>query len=225
MAPSGPAADSSSGPAADPPPPRHAAGGLRGRGGRSPAWGPFVPRRPFPRPARVVQEARRAEPRSLPAGPGRAMAGIVAGAATLLLTSACLLQPSDDDQIRALVRRITDAVNRGDVDAAYRLTDLDFRAICPRARYAALVQAARDPAGPRRVQAIDGLVVRHIRAQADVTLVGPSGVVWERLQFVRDGGRWYHYEDAARCGVEAGTATPRDQPSLRPVRARATMAR
>jgi hypothetical protein len=94
------------------------------------------------------------------------------------------------------------AINRGDVDAAYRLTDLDFRAVCPRERYAAWLHSRRDALGVRRVRAVDGISIRGVRGAADVTLDGPGGAVQERWQFVKDAGRWYLYEDASVCGVE-----------------------
>lgn len=113
----------------------------------------------------------------------------------------CLRQPSDEAQIRALVRASVDALNRQDVAAAYRLTDLDFRAVCPRDRYAAVLAEDRQALGPAAQPAVDAIRVRHIRAEAEVSISGAERTVDQRWRFIRDGGRWYRYEDAARCGV------------------------
>lgn len=142
----------------------------------------------------------------------------------LVLLTACLGRPSAEAQIRSLVRQSAAAANRGDAAAAYRLTDLDFRAVCPKQRYAALLQAERAASGPVRVIGIDGIVVRGDRATAEVTLHSGHGAARERRQFVKEGGRWYVYGDAAACGVESGAHSgdggpPPAHSRVRPLRA------
>lgn len=118
-----------------------------------------------------------------------------------LVLGGCIRQPSDHAQIDALVRRSVDALDRGDAGAAYRLTDLDFRAVCPRTRYAANLDAFWDVPVPSSVLSVDGISVRGVRGSARVTLDTPSGEAHVDRQFVKDSGRWYLEEDAARCGV------------------------
>ncbi len=114
---------------------------------------------------------------------------------------ACLGRPSDADQIRGVMRRSVEALGRGDAGAAYRLTDLDFRSLCSRERFAAAAEAAIGIAGATRVEAVERIEVRGGYATADVTLGGPAGERRERRAFVKEGGRWYLYGDARACGV------------------------
>ncbi|HZU76025.1 MAG TPA: hypothetical protein VFA70_04620 [Dehalococcoidia bacterium] len=118
-----------------------------------------------------------------------------------LLLGACLRQPSDADQIRALVRQSVAAYNRGDLATAYRLTDLDFRAVCPRERYPAVLESAWQAKPPLRVVAIDDVSVHWVHGTARVMLASPDGTHAVERQFVKDAGRWYLYEDAAACGA------------------------
>jgi hypothetical protein len=115
--------------------------------------------------------------------------------------SSCLTQPSDEEQIRSVARRSVEAISRGDLHAVYRMTDLDFRAVCPRDRYEQALHAGWDAARPVRVASIDAITIRGVRAAADLTLVDADGTRTVRRQFVKDGGRWYLYEDEDGCRV------------------------
>lgn len=118
-----------------------------------------------------------------------------------MLADGCLGQVRDEAQIQALVRSSVQAINRGDTAALYRMADLDFRAVCPHARYAATVAVRWDGVRPLRLVAIEEISIQHIRATATLVLAGRDGVVRERRAFIRDAGRWYIYEDAALCDV------------------------
>lgn len=116
----------------------------------------------------------------------------------LLATIGCMGGASDPAQIRSLVERRQAALDRGDLRAVYRLTDLDFRATCPLPAYTP--PRPPDDGSPRHGMRIDALVIRHIHATAEIVREGPLGTERERLAFVRDGGRWYVYETLERCG-------------------------
>ena len=135
----------------------------------------------------------------------------------LLLLGGCLGPPSDTEQIRAIVERHVSALNRDDVAAAYHLTDLDFRTVCRRERYALVVQAARAPMSPARVVGVQVVSVRGARAEAEVSLDTPTGAVRQRLQFVKEGGRWYLSPASEDCGVPSArsrTATRGQGPEV-----------
>lgn len=123
--------------------------------------------------------------------------------ASCLFFVACIGRPADADQIRAVMRDGVAAVGRGDAGAAYRLTDLDFRSLCSRRRFAAVAGAALGITDAERVTAVERIDVRGGRATAEVTFDGPAGARRERRAFVKEGGRWYLYVDAGACGVPA----------------------
>ncbi len=109
------------------------------------------------------------------------------------------LAPSDGQAIRSLTRHYLSARAAGDHDRAYRLVDLDFRSLCPPGRYRESFTAG-DGDRPRLL----ALPVRFIngeRAEGDARIVTATGERWERWQYVKEGGRWFVYEDVTRCGV------------------------
>ncbi len=110
-----------------------------------------------------------------------------------LVTLGCIVPPGDAAQIRALVRNRAAAVARADTAALYRMHDLDFRAVCPLARFRAL------PREPERVLAVRDIQVRGVRGSATVELDAGGTPRSERRTFIKDGGRWYFYEDASPC--------------------------
>jgi len=132
------------------------------------------------------------------------MARLVLLVLTIAFAGACLLPPDDTTQIRALAHARAAALARGDLTALYRLHDLDYRAVCPFTRFRALPP----PAGGA-VRAVEGILVRGVRARATLEVADGAALRSEPREFVRDGGRWYLYEDAAPCLV-AGTQAMRD---------------
>ncbi|MGH2600071.1 MAG: nuclear transport factor 2 family protein [Dehalococcoidia bacterium] len=125
---------------------------------------------------------------------GRVLAlAILAAAAALTL--ACIIPPGDVEQIRALVHDREAALARNDVEALYRLHDLDFRSICPLDRFRSL------PRQPEVVRATRDLQIRGSRAWATLDLAadGDRGGHSRHLDFVKDAGRWYLYEGAEQC--------------------------
>ena len=117
--------------------------------------------------------------------------------------------------IRGVVLDYVDALARGDVAAAYALTDPAFRAACPPERYAASL--ARDRDGLSRLAAAaappitDDVTVGDGEAAANVTIIGPAGArhahpLSGRWRFVRRDGRWYRRECADRCASPVGAA-------------------
>ena len=111
----------------------------------------------------------------------------------------CIVPPGDAAQIRALVQDRAAAVARGDTAALYRMHDLDFRAVCPLARFRALAHEQE------RVLAVRDIEIRGVRGSATVALKSEGTERSERRSFVKDAGRWYLYEDAGPCLAEAGT--------------------
>jgi hypothetical protein len=116
-------------------------------------------------------------------------------AAAAALTLACIIPPGDVEQIRDLVRDREAALARNDVEALYRLHDLDFRSICPLDRFRSL------PRQPEVVRAVHDLQIRGSRAWAMIDLAadGDHGEHSRQLDFVRDSGRWYLYEGVEEC--------------------------
>jgi hypothetical protein len=108
-------------------------------------------------------------------------------AVPLALLTACIIPPGDRQQIEDLIRNRETALARDDVAALYRMHDLDFRMVCSPAQFR---QIPRDPAPTGAVRSIE---IRAPRAWA--SLAGHEG----QLEFVKDSGRWYLYEDAAPC--------------------------
>lgn len=112
----------------------------------------------------------------------------------LLVLPACLIQPSDEEQIRALARRIVSSISREDWGAAYQQTDLDYRATCTLQQFMDTMRPQWGADGPLRLERVEELSIRHIRASATLVLSGTSGPRRVPRQFIRDGGRWYLYE-------------------------------
>lgn len=115
-------------------------------------------------------------------------------AAPAVLAFACIVPPNDATQIRALVRDRARAIDGDDRAALYRLHDIDYRAVCPFARFAALAAPERET-----VLGVDEIVVRGVRGSALVEVAATGGRHSDRREFVKDAGRWYLYEDAAPC--------------------------
>ena len=109
-----------------------------------------------------------------------------------LLTLGCILPPGDAAQIRELVHDRAAAIARGDLERLYRMHDLDFRAVCPLARFRTL------PHDGSPVLAVRDIQIRGVRGSATVDLAPPAARS-EREEFVKDAGRWYLYEDAEGC--------------------------
>lgn len=116
-----------------------------------------------------------------------------------LVGAACLAPPADMEQIRDVARREMDAIRRDDVDAAWRLTDLDFRAVCARARYAQVVAARQPATGNAEIVGISEATIRGSRAVVVVEVRRAGVMTNERRQFVKEGGRWYVYGDLDAC--------------------------
>jgi hypothetical protein len=111
----------------------------------------------------------------------------------LAVLSGCLAQPSDEEQIRSVARRIVSAVNREDWGAAYRQTDLDYRATCSLHQLTETQRPRWGEDRPLRLEGVDDLSIQHIRASAMLAVSGASGTRRVPQQFIRDGGRWYLY--------------------------------
>ena len=109
-----------------------------------------------------------------------------------VFTAGCILPPGDAAQIRALAHDRAAAIARGDLEALYRMHDLDFRAVCPLARFRTL------PHDGSPVLAVRDIQIRGVRGSATVDLAPPAARS-EREEFVKDAGRWYLYEDAQAC--------------------------
>src|SRR5581483_1359472 len=86
-------------------------------------------------------------------------------AAPAVLALACIVPPDDATQIRALIRDRAAAIDRGDRTALYRLHDIDYRAVCPLARFEALPAPERET-----VLGVDTIAVRGVRASALVDI-------------------------------------------------------
>ena len=114
----------------------------------------------------------------------------------------CIVPPGDAAQIRALVEDRAAAIAQGDTAALYRMHDLDFRAVCPPARFRAL------PHEQERVLAVREIEVRGVRGSATVDLESEGVQRSERRSFVKDAGRWYLYEDVGACLAAAGIGIP-----------------
>ena len=115
-------------------------------------------------------------------------------AAPAVVAFACIIPPDDGTQIRALVQDRAAAIDRGDLAALYRLHDIDYRAVCPFARFVALPVPKRET-----VLGVDEIAVRGVRGSALVDVETAGSRHSDRRQFVKDAGRWYLYEDAAPC--------------------------
>jgi hypothetical protein len=117
----------------------------------------------------------------------------------LALTLACVVPPGDAAQIRTLVREREAALASEDLSALYRLHDLDFRAVCSLERFRSM---QHDRTG---AEVLGEIEMRGSRAWATVASESGTGP-GVRLDFVRDGGRWYLYDEGTAC-VDAGGAT------------------
>jgi hypothetical protein len=115
-------------------------------------------------------------------------------AAPAVLAIACIVPPDDATQIRALVHGRAAAIDRGDRVTLYRLHDIDYRAVCPLARFEALPAPEVET-----VLGVEAITVRGVRGSALVDVETSSGRHRDRREFVKDAGRWYLYEDAAPC--------------------------
>lgn len=116
-----------------------------------------------------------------------------------LILPACSTGPEDDAQIRDLIARSVELYNRSDYDALYRLTDLDFRTLCPRETYVAQVRATREQVGPVELVQVHSITYRGVRAWAHLSVRDRQGVRIERRRFVEDRLRWYVYGAADGC--------------------------
>ncbi len=130
------------------------------------------------------------------------MRWLVAAAVAFLLGTWLIGVPPHDRAIATVLRRYLAALGRGDVAAAYRLTDLDFRAVCPEERFAASVRARAERYRAVQVRAVRATPPRGLRASATVVLSGSEGERVERWEFAREGSRWYVYEDAGQCASQ-----------------------
>lgn len=124
---------------------------------------------------------------------------LVAAAVAFLLGTWLLGAPPPERAVESVARAYITVLGRGDVRAAYRLTDLDFRAVCPEGRFAASMRARAERYRAVRVVSVRATPPRGLRASAIVVLSGPEGERVEQWEFAREGSRWYVYEDAARC--------------------------
>lgn len=115
--------------------------------------------------------------------------------AVATFAAACIVPPGDAAQIRRLEKQRAAAIARGDIKALYRLHDLDFRATCPLDRFQT---PPREAAGSGDLHAIE---IRGVRAWATV-----DGA--DRRAFVKDGGRWYLYEDTQACLLDSWFRVP-----------------
>ncbi len=111
-----------------------------------------------------------------------------------VIALSCIVPPDDATQIRTLVHDRAAAIDRGDHAALYRLHDIDYRAVCPFARFASLATRATE-----EILAVREIVVRGVRGSALIDTKTSHGRRSERRDFVKDAGRWYLYEDAAPC--------------------------
>ena len=109
-----------------------------------------------------------------------------------VFTAGCILPPGDAAQIRALAHDRAAAIARGDLEALYRMHDLDFRAVCSLARFRTLPQEGAPVLAVRDIQ------IRGVRGSATLDLAPPAARS-ERREFVKDAGRWYLYEDTQAC--------------------------
>lgn len=127
---------------------------------------------------------------------------LVAAAVAFLLGTWLIGVPSHDRALATVLRRYVAALGRGDAATAYRLTDLDFRALCPEERFAALVHARSARYQAVGVVSVRAAPPRGLRASATVVLRGPEGERVEQWEFAREGSRWYVYEDASQCASQ-----------------------
>ncbi|MGE0542492.1 MAG: hypothetical protein AB7R89_20180 [Dehalococcoidia bacterium] len=110
----------------------------------------------------------------------------------LLFLAACIIPPGDREQIEDLIDDRTRAIARDDAAALYLLHDLDFRMVC------SLAQFRRLPRGEAPAEPMQSIEIRGARAWAMIdTGAGSDG--GGHLEFVKDSGRWYLYEDAEPC--------------------------
>lgn len=116
-----------------------------------------------------------------------------------LLLAACSAEQTDATQIRGLIARSIALYNQEDYAGMYRLTDLDFRTLCPRAVYTAAVRAEREQVGPLELVEVHSITYRGVRAWAHVSVRDQEGVRLERRRFVEDRLRWYVYGVAEGC--------------------------
>lgn len=127
---------------------------------------------------------------------------LVAALLAFLLGTWLLGVPPPERAVDAVARASIAALGRGDAAAAYRLTDLDFRAVCPEERFAAAVHARAERYRAVRVVSVRATPPRGLRASAIVVLGGPEGERVEQWEFAREGSRWYVYEDASQCASQ-----------------------
>jgi hypothetical protein len=125
---------------------------------------------------------------------------LIAALLTFVLGTWLLGAPPPGRAVDAVARAAITALGRGDAAAAYRLTDLDFRADCPLHRFAGSVQARQERYRAVRVRAVHATPPRGLRVSATVVLDTPEGERVERWEFAREGSRWYVYENLQQCG-------------------------
>ncbi len=138
-----------------------------------------------------------------------AVARVVVIPAVLLATLAVaaalapgvLGQPSDDVQVRMLLEREVAALDSDDLAALYRITDLDFRSLCPFDRFTHVMQALPHPAGARSITASKRIAINRPGLMLDVTLVEAGSETHARFRYVKEGGRWYRRAPLAWCGL------------------------
>lgn len=128
------------------------------------------------------------------------MRWLVAALLAFLLGTWLLGVPSPERAVAGVTRAYVAALGRGDAAAVYRLTDLDFRAVCPLDRFAGSVQARQERYRDARVRAVHATAPRGLRVSATVVLDTPKEKRVERWEFAREGSRWYVYEGMQRCG-------------------------
>jgi len=125
---------------------------------------------------------------------------LAAALLAVLLGTWLLGVPSPERAVADVTRAYVATLSRGDAAAAYRLTDLDFRAVCSEARFAATVRDRASRYRAVRVRSVHATPPRGLRVSATVVLDTPVGERVERWEFAREGSRWYVYEDLRWCG-------------------------
>jgi hypothetical protein len=126
---------------------------------------------------------------------------LVAALLAFVLGTWLLGAPPPERAVAVVARAVIAALGRpGGAGAAYRLTDLDFRAVCPLHRFASSVQARQERYRAVRVRAVHATPPRGLRVSATVVLDTPEGERVERWEFAREGSRWYVYENLQQCG-------------------------
>ncbi len=127
------------------------------------------------------------------------MRWLVSALLAFVLGTWLLGAPPPERAVDAVARAYITALGRGDAAAAYRLTDLDFRAVCPLHRFVGSVRARQGRYRDIHVRAVHATPPRGLRVSATVVLDTPDVERVERWEFAREGSRWYVYEDASQC--------------------------